>query len=134
MKWDLKNKQKTKQFANVVKKRVTNYSVMAGIQAYSDVSVKTPVDTGRARYSWYCSINTIDYTTTPEGKWVFDPLRASKAFASAKPSDNLYIANSTPYIKSLNQGSSTQAPARFVEMTVEKVQRSARKLANEAQK
>ena len=128
MKWDLKDITKTRKYNNLNKERVHQYCIMAGIQAYSDVSLSTPVDTGRARYSWYCSVSAIDYTETPPGQWVLDPTRAAKAFASSKPGQSLFIANSTPYIEYLNQGSSRQAPARFVETTVERVQRNANRL------
>jgi len=55
-----------------------------------DLRDATPVDTGRARDSW---------RVTQE---------------SAKPS-SFSVTNSTEYIQYLNQGSSKQAPAHFIE-------------------
>ena len=105
------------------------------IEAYFKVMLKTPVDTGRARWGWYCSINNIPRGIPAEppaayrqahdeavrkGKsvqpyYAVPSNRALEAFITVKASDTLYIANSVPYIKRLNEGYSTQAPARFVE-------------------
>lgn len=58
--------------------------------------------------------------------------RANQAFIRVKAGDTLYLANSTPYIKRLNEGWSKQAPARFVEMTVEGVENDVNKYAEQA--
>lgn len=56
----------------------------------SDLKAATPVDTGHARDSW-------KVTTRPDGE--------------------LDVENTAEYIQRLNEGSSQQAPARFVETT-----------------
>jgi hypothetical protein len=59
--------------------------------AFANIVRATPVDTGRARAGW---------TFTP----------ATSAYSTAT------IANNVDYVIYLNQGSSQQAPARFVEL------------------
>lgn len=88
---------------------------------YRLVTTATPVDTGRARWGWNCSIGNADLTVPPEGKYRLEATRAAKVFTveavdGEKP---LYIANAVPYIGQLNNGKSRQAPARFVELAFE---------------
>ena len=84
--------------------------------AVSELQLRTPVDTGRARRSWSLSksnnprdaalsqVNTIG---------ILGPIPEAKI-------ETLYITNGTPYIRELNTGSSIQAPPRFIESTLSK--------------
>ena len=74
----------------------------------------TPVDSGRARGSWFISKTQS-----------FRDGDATNAFPVLGPIptnqiETLYITNGTPYIEDLNAGSSQQAPPRFVEATLSK--------------
>lgn len=86
----------------------------------STVIPATPVDTGRARGNWQVSVGEaitrprerLDKTgggTIAEG--------VSRA-GSYRPGQTIYITNNVPYIGNLNDGSSAQAPANFIEMAV----------------
>ncbi len=82
------NKELTRVFTEV-KKRV-------GLSSRVDLMLKdlkevTPVDTGNARDSWR---------------------------KVAKPDGSFVIENDAEYIQLLNQGTSKQAPERFIESTV----------------
>jgi len=83
----------------------------------------TPVDTGRARANWNPSLNTPDPTIREPGqKKSIDPV--ASAF---KLTDTILISNNLPYIKPLNNGSSKQAPAGFVDAALAKGKRAVKK-------
>ena len=91
------------------------------------VVLATPVDTGRARANWIVSINAPTIDVKPEP--------ASPAGGAAEALDqgreaiggygreanhaSIHITNNLPYIGRLNEGSSAQAPAGFVEEAVQ---------------
>lgn len=89
-----------------------------GIEFYRQVTIATPVDTGRARWGWNCSVGSPDLTIPAENKYNLDASRATKSFTAQVVSnaDRIYISNAVPYIGKLNDGWSSQAPARFVEL------------------
>ena len=76
----------------------------------------TPVDTGHARANWVPSIG--------------QPSRSEQASAAAQVSGQaavatareiaqpVYVSNNVPYITRLNEGSSTQAPAGFIQRAI----------------
>lgn len=88
------------------------------IEFYRQCTISTPVDTGRARWGWNCTIGTPSFAVPAEGKYNIDAGRAVKTFTVTAVSgkDTLYITNAVPYIGKLNEGWSRQAPARFVEL------------------
>ena len=78
------------------------------LQAFADVKLATPVDTGRARNSWHLS-QTRNNFRDGDGN----------AFLSSTILNNrVFLTNGTPYIGRLNDGSSRQAPARFIETSI----------------
>lgn len=84
------------------------------------VTLGTPVKTGRARNNWDVGLGEPWRATTQE----VDPsgagavARNNAKIATTKPGQDIYISNNLPYINRLNQGSSSQAPAGFVEEAV----------------
>ena len=66
------------------------------LQAFGNVVQATPVDTGNARNSWRVN-EFIDET-------------------SGYPYASQRVENTTEYIESLNEGTSQQAPPRFIEV------------------
>lgn len=89
----------------------------------AELVAATPVDTGRARANWNPSLNEPDTTIRePNQKKAISPIAA--AF---KLTDTILISNNLPYIKRLNEGSSKQAPAGFVDMALEKGKRAVKK-------
>ena len=79
----------------------------------------TPVDTGRARGNWFLQVGR-PYLFTEEDR------RAAEAISEAEREvkkdldkiEPIYITNNLPYIASLNDGSSSQAPAKFIENAI----------------
>jgi len=83
------------------------------------VVMATPVDTGRARANWTVTLNT--RTKTSHERTDFEQvLVESKAVIDQYGSHTnaIYITNNLAYIGKLNEGSSAQAPAGFVEIAL----------------
>jgi hypothetical protein len=85
----------------------------------------TPIDTGNARGNWIVTIgepsteyfkrpNRLSPGRSPESAI----LEANDVSTRAQFHDDIYISNNAPYIVRLNEGSSPQAGAGFVESAV----------------
>jgi len=116
----IKLKNVNLEFAKAEKEVITLINQaqrISAFQASSDLQQVTPIDTGRARSSWFTSHFRGDFrdkvTGVSENRALLGPVDTSKV-------ETLYITNGTPYIKDLNQGSSQQAPPRFIEKTISK--------------
>lgn len=94
------------------------------------VVTATPVDTGRARSNWLVSLeepseNEIEpYVEGEKGSTGNENISAALAQGrdvvdKYGPGDTIFITNNLPYIQQLNAGSSSQAPAGFVEQAVD---------------
>jgi len=84
------------------------------------VTLATPVDTGQARSNWQVGLDRAPDSVRPtlgpgtEGaQAAIDEARAK--IAGSHPGREIHITNNLPYIRRLNEGSSAQAPANFVE-------------------
>ncbi len=109
--------------ANLVKRKVA----LAVDQA---VVLGTPVDTGNARSNWLVSLSQPrqdQISPYAPGNKLGRGERANAQNAInqgasvvgvARTGQDIYIVNNVDYIGDLNQGSSRQAPANFVEMAV----------------
>lgn len=86
----------------------------------------TPVDTGRARANWQVSVDTeIDAelnSTDAQGA-----LARNQGVIKGYRGGALLIQNNVPYIGALNNGSSAQAPAGFVEKALQNAARAVAK-------
>lgn len=93
---------------------------MAVVECLRELITVTPVDTGRARYGYFCSVGTPSQTVPPEGDYSTPPDANARAneMGNYTIDNTLYITNRVPYIGRLNNGWSKQAPARFVERAV----------------
>lgn len=87
------------------------------IEALRQVTISTPVDTGRARWSWFLSVRVPSPELPPEGKYSAPKIneRMQALNENFTVSDTLYLTNNVSYVPKLNDGYSRQAPARFVE-------------------
>ncbi|MEO1208387.1 MAG: HK97 gp10 family phage protein [Cyanobacteria bacterium J06638_20] len=103
----------------------------------AELVASTPVDTGWARANWIPSIgapNTSTRTNRPT-PGIVPSAAAEQAAGLAIMStfelgQTAFITNNVPYISKLNGGSSTQAPANFVDRAVQSgVIQAARKFA-----
>jgi hypothetical protein len=84
------------------------------LEIHGNLVEDTPVDTGHARNNWVPSQGV---PVAYEADAAVDPLLT---FATAPPDAPLYITNNVPYIVSLDEGHSPQAPAGFVKAAIER--------------
>lgn len=122
MKFQLgRNDANVMRYIKTKKEHAPKLMRMFMFEFYRQITLSTPVDTGRARWGWNCSIGRPDMTNPPEGKYTLDAGRAVETFSisAVNGKDTLYVANAVPYIGKLNEGWSRQAPARFVELSFE---------------
>lgn len=91
------------------------------MEAFGRVILRTPVDTGRARANWGCTIGS-----PRSGGPTEDTDKSGAATRSAVsdtvqqfPGDgSVFLTNSLPYINELENGSSRQMPSGMVRATV----------------
>ena len=76
------------------------------LQAFAAVKLATPVNTGRARNSWYIGYQAQYKNTQSAGVTILT--KKDKA-------QEIIVTNGTDYIQFLNDGTSIQAPTRFIE-------------------
>ena len=96
-------------------------AVLTGIVA------RTPVGTGHARANWKVSIGSPAAGVVAGG----DPSGAATLangvaaiMADRDPFSTVWITNNVPYIETLEQGSSSQAPAGMVAVTAAQLRRT----------
>jgi len=93
------------------------------LEAMRRLIKRTPVDTGRARGNWNVGIGAPNVSTKPEDHG-FDKsgrgaiAEGTQVALNLKSGEVAYITNSLPYIPALNQGSSSQMPAGWIELTM----------------
>ena len=115
-----------------VERGVSKVVQAAAITADRELVLNTPVDTGRARSNWIATLGvpTADIIEPyapgqllgrGEGPNAEGALaQARDAISRRKPGQSIYISNNVRYIGRLNDGSSAQAPAGFVQMAVKR--------------
>lgn len=111
---------------------VERVCVELAVNITAELIATTPVDTGWARANWVPNLGG-PYTgnaTPPAQASDADTLTQDGGLSSIlafKLSDGaIFVSNRVPYIAALNGGSSTQAPAGFVEAAIDKVTAEAR--------
>lgn len=89
-----------------------------------ELILQNPVDTGASAAHWFWSTDNQD----PDGSYTFDPGQTSRPLnkstqairkSQIKQGKNVYLHNPAPYIDLLNNGSSSQAPAKFIENIID---------------
>ena len=86
---------------------------------------KTPVDTGRARGAWVVGISRPSTGLGRSNKRGFGPVVAGAAkIRSAKPFGVIFISNNVEYIEFLENGSSAQAPAGMLAVSLEETRQT----------
>lgn len=104
-------------------------SIKCGLTVIGDLVHTTPVDTSKAISNWQAALDAPTYAERPaiyRGEKGSTYNASSKAAFEAardiiqqkRPGQKLYIGNVLRYIGVLNDGSSAQAPAGFVERAV----------------
>lgn len=112
------------KFAEKAEKNSQTVVRKISIDLFSKTVLRTPVDTGRARANWNCSIGapsfTVSQKTDKSGTATQAGIRGT--LGNWKDGD-IYLMNSLPYIRRLEyDGWSGQAPQGMVRVTVTEFQ------------
>lgn len=112
-----------REFSGLLVRRTARAAAALGALVRRNVALRTPFDTGRAAASWNASLNGPNTRVQPAEVSFGSRAGAAQAgevnLQSIKLGDSVHISNSLHYIGRLNAGSSRQAPANFVEMTLQ---------------
>jgi hypothetical protein len=93
--------------------------------AFSMVTKKTPVDTGRAKGNWNFSVNSINESVDDEANSTGQGRPAkSPDIQKGDGLKQIYITNSLDYIHDLENGTSKKAPNGMVAITVNEIRAS----------
>lgn len=116
--------EKSLSIADDIQDEVNKETRAVGLNLLRLLVKATPVDTGRAKGNWFVSITAsfrgVDEsrrqsTAITEGNTII-----GSAMRISYPS--ITLSNNLPYIEKLNDGHSKQAPAKFVELAIQRVQ------------
>lgn len=97
------------------------------LEAFKEVILMSPVDTGRFRGNWQCAIGP-HITYLPPNEDARDPsgagaIGAVSAMVSAlEGGDSIWLVNNLPYAGRLEYGWSDQAPGGMVRLTAQRWQ------------
>lgn len=113
-------------------KNTDDMMVAVALTMHSAVVLGTPVDTGRARGSWFVEIDkTAEGMLSKDDKTEFGYVpsrtKAEAKLAQYKGQASIHLTNNLPYITPLNEGHSKQAPEGFVEIAIEAAIKQVRK-------
>lgn len=91
-----------------------------GLDLYSNLVMKSPVDTGRFRGNWQVGVGSVntDTSAAPDPGGGGAIAGAAEKLKGAPLAGVIYFTNSLPYAKPLEYGHSKQAPQGMVRLTV----------------
>lgn len=124
IKINLGRKGAEKKITSYYRGQIEKAMKMAIVECLRQLTISTPVDTGRARWGWFVTVGSPSTEIPPEGQYSI-PDVTSRANVSVSADVAAYIANNVPYIVELNDGSSKQQPARFAERSAASGQKAA---------
>lgn len=85
----------------------------------------TPVDTGRARAGWIPLVSNTPPDYVPDEETFKGRKNVSPppipGLRKIKLGEKIYVSNNVPYVIFLDQGHSKQAPAGFIDATIDRV-------------
>lgn len=96
--------------------------VRIAVNVHAELVERTPVDTGWARANWVPSLS-VPWSSTVGSPDAFSTSTAESqlvaVLAFTFASGAIFVSNNVPYIRRLDAGHSTQAPAGFVRMGID---------------
>ena len=103
------------------------------LEMFSRIILRSPVDTGRFRGNWQVAIGAMPSGTLDlndkSGQATIS--KVSAVALGVKAGDRISLVNNLPYSEVLENGSSTQAPAGMVGLTVQEFDRIVREVGLE---
>jgi hypothetical protein len=119
------------KLADNIDENSTKLQKRVALAVHQTIVLATPVDEGTARSNWQVGINgpvsgTREAYFPGKGLGISEGANADAAIREAQAvvlsvqnASSIYITNNLPYIERLNAGSSSQAPASFIEKAVQ---------------
>ena len=94
-----------------------------GINLLNGLVMLTPVDTGRAKGNWFVGLNKSVRTIEEDRRQSAALSEGLNVIGGAKSIKypEIVLSNNLPYIESLNNGTSDQAPKKFIETEIDRV-------------
>jgi hypothetical protein len=113
------NEAWAKDYVNDQEKFIQDMVRLTTLEVWKQLTVDTPVDTGRARGSWVATSGKPSNYTPPEdgASYGLTPPKLSKK------SRTNYVVSNLVYMPRLNEGHSPQAGPGFIGRSVEKAER-----------
>lgn len=103
----------------------------AALELQSGMIEKSPVDTGRFKGNWQVGVGQLNADTNQaadkSGQGALG--RTAVALETWKPGQTIFLSNSLPYARRLEDGWSQQAPSGMVRLTVQAYTDAVRKAA-----
>lgn len=106
-----------RQLMVLVKDNIEQKQREVATTVYRNCMTLSPVDTGRLRIGFVCSLNAPSEFLPPEGKYPNFTIDTTP-WDSGKLGDVYYITNNVPYAVMVNNGTVKMAPRRFVERAI----------------
>jgi hypothetical protein len=110
----------SEDFATFVNEEFQLVMAATTAQLYTAIVSKTPVDTGQVRASWNLSKDSPNFTTVDEGTDL-PPPQTPKLRLKKYEYPLVFISNGKPYVDLLESGSSRQAPAGMVAISMAEI-------------
>lgn len=114
------------QWSEDSKKKLNVAFQKISLDAFTNVILMSPVDTGRFRGNWQVGIGSIPASDVdklyvdPSGAAILSDIQ--QAVLDMKFGDTIYLVNNLPYARRLEYGWSQQAPNGMVRVTVAQFQ------------
>lgn len=107
------------KFAKLLNLNIATLTKRLAFQLFNDVTLHTPVATGRARAGWGIALNTPQVATPPQGDY---PAPGVPDLSAVNGKQVVYILNNVEYVEALEDGHSKQAPAGMVRLAIAKAE------------
>jgi hypothetical protein len=111
-------------FVAKTERKMTTAVRKISLDAFSEVIVRSPVDTGRFRGNWLCAIGNVPdgviELLDPTGQAAISAVTAETM--KLRAGDVIHLANNLPYGPRLEEGWSKQAPNGMVRLTAQRFQ------------
>ena len=109
-----RSSKKARRTARLSADDITGQAVRVALDVRANVVESTPIDTGLAKASWGIGVGA-PYEGVGSG-----PSTVSALAGYRSENGPIHITNNLRYIQRLNDGSSQQAPAGFVQIAIDR--------------
>jgi hypothetical protein len=106
------------KFAKALNLNLRTVVQRVALDAYTRITLRTPVDTGRARSSWQLSVKNPSGAVPPPGTYAAP---GPPDVSGITGEEEVWIASNLDYILPLEQGHSGQAPSGMVMITAAEI-------------